>query len=304
MQVRLLGPVDVAAGGVARPVPGLRRKAVLAALALHAGDVVEHRPADRHRLGRGRRATALNTLQRHVSYLRGVLGDKASVLSQPPGYRLDLGAEATDVVVAERLVEQARQPDDPARGAAGYRAALGLWRGPALADVAGLDWFGQHADRLERLRTVAVDGRCSTPGWRWARPPAWYPSWRPWPGGIRSTSRAPAADAGAVPLRPAGRRPSRPTNGCGTCSTRSSASSPAPRCASCRRRSCARPPGSTRHRHRPPPAVPAPHPRHAAAGAAAARGPRLRRAGGRARPPRRRARRATGAGLAPPRRRW
>ena len=30
MQVRLLGPVDVAAGDVARPVPGLRRKAVLA----------------------------------------------------------------------------------------------------------------------------------------------------------------------------------------------------------------------------------------------------------------------------------
>ena len=87
-----------------------------------------------------------------------MLGDKASVLSQPPGYRLDLGAEPTDVVVAERLVEQARQCDDPARGAAGYRAALGLWRGPALADVAGLDWFGQHADRLERLRMVAVEG--------------------------------------------------------------------------------------------------------------------------------------------------
>ena len=40
MQVRLLGPVDVAMDGGSRPVNGLRRKAVLAALALHEGQVV------------------------------------------------------------------------------------------------------------------------------------------------------------------------------------------------------------------------------------------------------------------------
>jgi DNA-binding SARP family transcriptional activator len=39
MQVRLLGPVDVMANGESRPVHGLRRKAVLAALALHHGEV-------------------------------------------------------------------------------------------------------------------------------------------------------------------------------------------------------------------------------------------------------------------------
>jgi DNA-binding SARP family transcriptional activator len=42
MQVRLLGPVDVVVDGVPRPVRGLRRKAVLAALALHAGRVRLH----------------------------------------------------------------------------------------------------------------------------------------------------------------------------------------------------------------------------------------------------------------------
>jgi hypothetical protein len=41
VQVRLLGPVDVLAGGAGRTVPGLRRRAVLAMLALHAGEVVE-----------------------------------------------------------------------------------------------------------------------------------------------------------------------------------------------------------------------------------------------------------------------
>lgn len=40
MRVRLLGPVDVMADGEARPVPGLRRKAILATLALHGGEIV------------------------------------------------------------------------------------------------------------------------------------------------------------------------------------------------------------------------------------------------------------------------
>src|SRR2546429_569464 len=40
MQVRLLGPVDVTLEGAAREVPGLRRKAILAALALKPGEVL------------------------------------------------------------------------------------------------------------------------------------------------------------------------------------------------------------------------------------------------------------------------
>ena len=40
MLIRLLGPVDVLADDGPRAVRGLRRKAVLAALALHGGEVV------------------------------------------------------------------------------------------------------------------------------------------------------------------------------------------------------------------------------------------------------------------------
>jgi DNA-binding SARP family transcriptional activator len=40
MQVRLLGPVGVTVAGATRPVQGLRRKAVLAVLALQPGQVV------------------------------------------------------------------------------------------------------------------------------------------------------------------------------------------------------------------------------------------------------------------------
>src|SRR6266700_2406140 len=150
MRVRLLGPVDVIDGGEMLPVSGLRRKAVLPTLALHAGQVV----------GTGRLVdavwgetapAALNTLQSHVSYLRTVLG-KAAIVARPPGYLLDLGDDGTDVLLAERLLRQGAQSADPVRAAADLREALALWRGRPLADLAGLAWLEQQAGRLDLLR--------------------------------------------------------------------------------------------------------------------------------------------------------
>ena len=73
MQVRLLGPVDVVVDGTPRDVPGLRRKAVLAALALNHGEVLSTDRLLDIAWGPGETAR-LNTLQSHVSYLRRVLG--------------------------------------------------------------------------------------------------------------------------------------------------------------------------------------------------------------------------------------
>ena len=152
MQVRLLGPVDVLIGDATRTVSGLRRKAVLATLALRVGEIVSTDRLADVVWGDDTPPTALNTLQRHVSYLRTVLGSKAAIFANPPGYVLDLGAEGTDVQLAERLLRQADLLADPARAAADLRRALALWRGAPLADVAGLAWFDQQADQLGLLR--------------------------------------------------------------------------------------------------------------------------------------------------------
>jgi DNA-binding SARP family transcriptional activator/tetratricopeptide (TPR) repeat protein len=157
MQVRLLGPVDVTVEGAVLEVSGLRRKAVLAALALNRGEVLS---TDRllDVVWGPDAAARVNTLQSHVSYLRRLLGDKAAILARPPGYLLNLAGDATDLAVAKRLIDQAGQETDQAKSAAAFRAALALWRGEPLADLAALRWFEEQTHRLEQLRLLATEG--------------------------------------------------------------------------------------------------------------------------------------------------
>ncbi len=156
MQVRLLGPVDVTVGAVARSVPGLRRKAVLAVLSLHAGEIVSTGRLIDILWSDRAPATARNTLQAHVSHLRKIIGGRETIVARPPGYVLQIGSEATDAAAAERLIGQAKRSADPDRVASGLRAALALWRGPALADVDGVGWLEAQAERLAHLRREAA----------------------------------------------------------------------------------------------------------------------------------------------------
>jgi DNA-binding SARP family transcriptional activator/Flp pilus assembly protein TadD len=151
VQVRLLGPVDVALDGGSRPVNGLRRKAVLATLALHDGEVVSTDRLVDVVWGESAPPTVMNSLQTHISYLRGVLGSKAAILARPPGYQLNLGGDGTDARAAERLLRQGRQAADPAQGARDLRGALALWRGRPLADVTGSAWLEEQSRRLDQL---------------------------------------------------------------------------------------------------------------------------------------------------------
>jgi DNA-binding SARP family transcriptional activator/Tfp pilus assembly protein PilF len=156
-RVRLLGPVDVLVGDTPRPVHGLRRKAILAALALQPGEIVS---ADRLLdIAWDGRAPA-TALQSHMSRLRTVLGDRSAILARPPGYVLTVG---TDVQSAEHLIRQGTEAADPRERETHLRAAIALWRDRPLADFAALAWFDDHARRLEQLllqaRSTLVDAR-------------------------------------------------------------------------------------------------------------------------------------------------
>ncbi|WP_051799293.1 BTAD domain-containing putative transcriptional regulator [Catenuloplanes japonicus] len=156
MEVRLLGPVDVTVGGVPRPLRGLRRKAVLAVLALHRGQVVGTERLVDLVWGDTAPQTAVNTLQSTISHLRRVLGSRESIVAAPPGYALAFGDDdGSDVAHAERLIAQGTDQTDPDQRVRRLTAALALWRDRALVDVAQVPWLRAQADTLERLRLRA-----------------------------------------------------------------------------------------------------------------------------------------------------
>lgn len=156
LSVRLLGSVDLCFDGRAASVSGLRRKAVLAALALHAGEVVTTGRLIEIVWGDEAPGCAVNTLQSHISYLRRMMGGHGAITARRPGYLLEPRLVAIDALEAEELVRQGLRDDDPVRVRAWLGEALAMWHGPSLADVAGLPWFEEQAGRLDGVRWTAV----------------------------------------------------------------------------------------------------------------------------------------------------
>jgi DNA-binding SARP family transcriptional activator len=149
--IRLLGPVDMRVNGVVRMVSGLRRKAVLAELALNAGEVVSTNRLIDVVWGDRAPLTATNTLQSHVSHLRRLLGVKDAIRWQAPGYLLELPGEATDLAIAQRLIRLGTTSTDVNERERHLQAAVSLWRGQSLMDVAGLIRLADQAERLNQL---------------------------------------------------------------------------------------------------------------------------------------------------------
>ena len=75
----------------------------------------------------------------------------------PPGYRLAVEPRCVDANRFRRLLEEARA-GEAAERAATLREALGLWRGPALADFT-YEPFAQREIAREELRLEAIEQR-------------------------------------------------------------------------------------------------------------------------------------------------
>jgi DNA-binding SARP family transcriptional activator len=160
IEYRVLGSLEALDGGHPLSLGGLRQRAVLAVLLLHANEVV---PASRlidDVWGDEPPETAANILQGYVSDLRHVLGRDA-IVTRGRGYAISVEAGDLDLRRFERLAEagtQALDHDRASEAAESLRQALGLWRGPALADLD--ESFALAAlGRLEELRLGALDRR-------------------------------------------------------------------------------------------------------------------------------------------------
>jgi predicted ATPase/DNA-binding SARP family transcriptional activator len=154
IEFRVLGPVEASRGDRPLTLGGRRQRALLALLLLEPG-----RPVSVDRLiddlWHGHPPSgAEKTLRVYVSRLRSALADGVLV-ARPPGYVLEVEADRVDATRFERLLRDGR--DALGRGAAGIAAdrlgaALELWRGPALSDVADDGALAREAQRLDELR--------------------------------------------------------------------------------------------------------------------------------------------------------
>ena len=167
--IRVLGPIEVEVDGRPVDLGGPRQRAVLAMLVSARRAVVS---TDRliEDLWRGEPPpSATASLQAYVSNLRRLLEPERSprtparlLVSAPPGYALRVADDAVDAWRFERLLRRARELGGS--GAADARVvleeALGLWQGPAFAEVVDEPWAATEAARLEQLRLVAAELLC------------------------------------------------------------------------------------------------------------------------------------------------
>ena len=159
LQVGLLGPFEVTVDGIPVDVPGAKRQALVACLALRAGRVVATDTLVEALWGSELPAAPRNAVQHHVTRLRRALGANAIRLATD-GYALE-GA-VVDALEFEELLTAARAAlrAGDADGAADTIAdGLSLWRGPALLGLPQSTWATAEAGRLDALRLDALEER-------------------------------------------------------------------------------------------------------------------------------------------------
>jgi DNA-binding SARP family transcriptional activator len=161
----LLGPLEVWRDGAPVVLGGPRQRAVLALLVLNGNYCV---PLETliDAVWSGRPSPgAVSTARTYVHHLRQVLepgGSPSILVTEGRGYRLRVERSQVDAWVFRDQVESARaalQRGEPQLAADVIASALGLWRGPMLADLGDYDFARQEADRFEELRLVALELR-------------------------------------------------------------------------------------------------------------------------------------------------
>ena len=202
MWIGLLGSLQVRVDGAAVAVPAARQRALLAVLAVRAGELVptdelaeivwDGKPPDQ----------AAATVRNYVKRLRFRLGSGGrQIVTCRPGYRLEVAEDELDLRLFTRLCRDggaAVRGGDWAVAFGGLGQALGLWRGAPFAD-AGCERLAR--ERSRRFLNCSCRRRSGAPrlAWRWAGTRSW---WVSWPGGRCGAAAGAvrrAEDAGLVP---------------------------------------------------------------------------------------------------------
>ncbi len=166
LEIRVLGPVEIAWDGRPVDIGGVKARALIARLLIDRQIVVSvDRLVDslwRDNDGPGAEIALRSTVSRLRKRLRDAGVPPDLIATRAPGYVLDVPAEVTDAFRLERLVAEARQqlarrrPNECVRLTA---EAEGLWRGPAYSEVRDEPFARAEARRLEELLLAATETR-------------------------------------------------------------------------------------------------------------------------------------------------
>jgi predicted ATPase/DNA-binding SARP family transcriptional activator len=157
LEIRLLGPFEVLAGGAVADVGGSKRQALLAMLALNGGRVVRVDALVEGLWGDDLPAAPRNALHHHVARLRAALG-QGSIMGSGDGYAL--GDASVDALRFEEQLGETRaalREGDVHAANDSVASALELWRGGALQALGDTAWFSAEARRLESLRVDLLE---------------------------------------------------------------------------------------------------------------------------------------------------
>ena len=168
MEYRVLGPLEVVRQGRTLELGSGKQRALLAALLLHANEVVSTDRLIDALWGERAPATAPKIVQGYVSQLRKLLAgasesrDEGVLLTRSPGYVLRLDDGQLDADRFTALLAKARAAlaaSAPLEASTLLREALGLWRGPPLPEFAFDSFAQEEIARLEELHVAALEER-------------------------------------------------------------------------------------------------------------------------------------------------
>jgi predicted ATPase/DNA-binding SARP family transcriptional activator len=166
MRFRVLGSVQASVDGRSLPLGGPRQVSLLACLLVHAnrpvsGDELIDAVWGSARSGADKRLQmAIARLRKSLVPLNNAGGPALETVGG--GYRLSVAPGDLDAeVFAAGVLEgrRALEAGEFERAAGLLQEALGLWRGPALSEVAFEDFAQPEVRRLEELRWAALEAR-------------------------------------------------------------------------------------------------------------------------------------------------
>ncbi len=166
LEIRVLGPVEIAWDGQTVDIGGAKARALVARLLIDRGLVVSvDRLVDSlwgEEHAHGSRLALRSTISRVRKRLRAAGATNELIITRAPGYLLQVPADVTDTAWFERFVTEGRRELARRRPSVAIRIlteAERLWRGPAYSEVRDEPFARAEARRLEELRLSATDTR-------------------------------------------------------------------------------------------------------------------------------------------------